>query len=79
MMAVYLDRVCYSVLFMGQLIFISTIIMPRETKVRHICCETIKHRQYRTLTGETDCFLLEVDIAVAVSFGSKRLTCQFLL
>ena len=53
--------------------------MPRETKVRRICCETINHRQYRTLTSETDCFLLEARITVAVSFGSKRLTCQFLL
>ena len=77
MMAVYLDRVCNSVLFNGQLIL--TIIMPTETKVRRICCETINHRQYRTLTSETDCFLLEVGIAVAVRFGSKRLTCQFLL
>ena len=79
MMAVYLDRVCYSVQFIGQLIFILTIIMPRETKVCRICCETINHRQYRMLTSETDCFLLEVGIAVAVSFRSKRLTCQFLL
>ena len=77
MTAVYLDRVCYSVLFIGQLIFILTIIMPRETQVRRICCETINHRQYRTLTSETDCFLLEVGIAVAVSLGSKRLTCLF--
>ena len=75
MVAVYLDRVCYSVLFIGQLIFTLTIIMARETKVRSICCETINHRQY----SETDCFLLEVGIAVAVSFGSKRLTCEFLL
>ena len=52
--------------------------MPRETKVRCICCETINHRQYRTLTSMTDCFLLEVGIAVAVTFGSKQLTCQFL-
>ena len=52
--------------------------MPRERKVCCICCETINHRQYRTLTSETDCFLLEVGIAVAVSFESKRLTCQFL-
>ena len=79
MMAVYLDHVFYSVLFIGQLTFILTIIMPRETKVRHICCETINHRQYRTLTSETDCFLLEVGIAVAVSFWSKWLTCHFLL
>ena len=71
MMAVYLDGVCYSVLFIGQLIFILTIILPRETKDRCICCETINHRQYRTLTSETDCFLLEVGIAVAVSFGLK--------
>ena len=81
MMAVYLDRVCYSVLLIGQLILILTIIMPRETKVRRNCCETINHRQYRTLTSETDCFLLEVGIAVdlAVSFGSKWLTSPFLL
>ena len=79
MMAVYLDRVRYSVLFIRQLIFILTIIMPREMKVCHICCETINHRQYSTLTSETDYFLLKVGIAVAVSFGSKRLTCQFLL
>ena len=52
--------------------------MPRERKVRHICCETINHRQYRTLTCETYCFLIEVSIAVAVSFGSKGLSCQFL-
>ena len=71
MMAVYLDRLCYSVLFIRQLIFVLTIIMPRETKVRCIACETINRRQYRTLTSETDCFLLEVGIAVAVSFGSK--------
>ena len=82
MMAVYLhdlDRVCYSVPFIRQLIFILTIIMPKETEVHHICCETINHRQYKTLTSETDYFLLEVGIAVAVSFGSKRLNCQFLL
>ena len=79
MMAVYLDRVSYSVLFIGQLIFILTIIMSRETKVLRFYCESINHRQYRTLTSETDCFLLEVGIAVAVSFGSKQLTCQFLL
>ena len=77
MMAAYLDHLCYLVLFIGQLIFILTIIMPRETKVCHICCETINHRKYRTLTSETDCFLLEIGIPVAVSFGSKRLSCQF--
>ena len=73
MMPVNLDRVCYSVLFILQLIFILglTIIVSRETKVRHICGANINHRQYRRLTSETDCFLLEVGIAVAVSFGSK--------
>ena len=42
-----------------------------QRNVRHICCETINHRQYRTLTSETDCFLLEVGIAVAVISGQN--------